>query len=379
MKETPNRRWAARILGLLCAVVLGSTLTAGLWPFHAPRNNVSWLTGKRGLHFGRQGTILSSGAFKSGAEEGASTGSLEIWVTPSSVWDRKTTLLAFYTPEEGERCALSQTEDNLTFESAVQTPGRKIRRARLHLDNVFHYKESAFIVVASGPQRTAVWVNGSLVQSTPDFPLALTGSLVVANSPVESNSWAGDLRGLAIYHSELTQEQILRHYQTWTTAGSPRITGNDRAAALYLFDEGRGSIVHNRAGSGIDLYIPRHYVLLHEKFLEPFWEEFSWDAAYRRAVLINVAGFMPLGFFFCAYFDSLRQVKRAALAAMAFGFMVSLTIETLQGFLPTRDSGTTDIVTNTLGTCLGTALYLKTVARVWLARILGRIPIATRR
>jgi hypothetical protein len=226
-----------------------------------------------------------------------------------------------------------------------------------------------FVTIASGPQRTAAWVNGSLVQSTSHFPLRLTGSLIVANSPVRDDSWRGDLRGLAIYNSELTQGQIVSHYKTWTTMGRPQVTENDRTVALYLCDEGGGRIVHDGAGSGIDLSIPPHYMVLNEKLLEPFWKEFSWAPAYWTAVLVNVAGFVPLGFFFCAYFESTRQMKQAALATIILGLAVSLVIETLQGFLPTRDSGTTDVITNTLGTCLGTALYLGTVARVLPVRV----------
>lgn len=294
------------------------------------------------------------------------------------MWHRESTLLAFYAPEDGVHFALSQAWDDLFIVSDVRTRRRHIRSPSLHLEDAFKGGKSAFIAITSGPQRTAVWINGSLAQSAAPFPLALTGSLVVANSPVTNESWSGDLRGLAIYESELTEEQILSHYQTWTTLGRPRLSENDCPVALYLFDEGHGSTVHDRSASGIDLYIPQHYMILNQKMLEPFWKEFTWDPGYWRAVLINVAGFVPLGFFFCAYFASVRRMKRAALATITLGLTVSLIIETLQAFLPTRDSGTTDIITNTLGTCLGTALYLRTPARILLAYVLDRLPFVTR-
>jgi hypothetical protein len=216
-------------------------------------------------------------------------------------------------------------------------------------------------------------VNGSLAQTASPFPLDSSGTLVVATSPVADDSWPGDLQGLAIYNSELTQEKILSHYKTWTAMGRPQLTENDHTVALYLFDEGHGSIIHNRSSTGIDLYIPKRYMVMNQRLLKPFWEEFSWDQAYWSAVLVNFTGFVPLGFFFCAYFESVRQMKRAALATVILGLGVSLVIETLQGFLPTRDSGTTDIITNTLGTCLGTVLYVRTPARVLLACVFDRI------
>jgi len=96
---------------------------------------------------------------------------------------------------------------------------------------------------------------------------------------------------------------------------------------------------------------------LDQKFLSPFWEEFYPNWAYWDDVLINIAGFVPLGFLFCAYFSLAGRIKRPFLVTILLGFTLSLLIETLQAFLPTRDSGTTDLITNTLGTYLGSELY----------------------
>src|SRR5262249_54769687 len=155
-----------------------------------------------------------------------------------------------------------------------------------------------------------------------------------------------------IYRRELSAAQVLRHYQTWMRVDRPEISEDERNIALYLFDEHGGDAVHDRARSGVNLDIPEKYVVLDKVFLDPFWREFSMSRGYWRGVLKNIVGFIPFGCCFYARL-SLRKVPRAALATVVLGTLVSLTIEILQGYLPTRNSGTTDLFTNTLGTYIG--------------------------
>jgi glycopeptide antibiotics resistance protein len=127
--------------------------------------------------------------------------------------------------------------------------------------------------------------------------------------------------------------------------------------ALYRFDEGGGNVVHNHVTSATDLIIPERFFVLHEQFLERPWDEFRNDRSYWKEVGINVAGFIPLGFFFCAYFSLVRRAEYPAAVTIVLGFAVSLTIEVLQAFLPTRDSGMTDLITNTFGTAAGVMAF----------------------
>jgi VanZ family protein len=182
------------------------------------------------------------------------------------------------------------------------------------------------------------------------------------------NGWQGQLRGLAIYDRELTPAEVRQNYSAWT-ALSRRNIKSENPAALYLFNEGAGNVVHNQMDSGDDLQIPQRYLVLHQQFLERPWDEFDPSWGYCKDVLINIGGFIPLGFFFCAYFTMARSFERSFLASIIFGAVVSCLIEVLQSFLPTRDSGMTDIITNTMGSGIGAALY----ERGWVQDLLAGI------
>jgi hypothetical protein len=77
--------------------------------------------------------------------------------------------------------------------------------------------------------------------------------------------------------------------------------GNERVIAVYLFDERTGNIIHNDIRPRIDLNIPNRFTLLHQQFLEPFWKELKPSRGCWKDIQVNIVGFIPLGFFFCAY------------------------------------------------------------------------------
>ncbi len=345
--------WDAVCLAVVCIV-----LTLGLWPFHAPGNDVSWLANRPGLRFGRFSTAFSSGVFPMGSEGGEPSGSIEVWLKPRRIWDNAT-FLSFYTAGHPHQFSLRQFDGGLELRAEIQNDPHPAKNAIVYLKNTFRRSGPVFLTITSGINGTLIYVDGAQAEAARNLQISvrdLTGRIVVGDSPGQSDSWSGELRGLAIYRGELTPGQVLRHYQTWTDEGRPETRADERNLALYLLSDRTGRIVHDGAGSGVNLYIPEKYTVLDQIFLEPFWKEFSISRSYLSAAVKNVIGFIPFGFCFYACLSG-HKVRSAAIATVILGTLTSVTIEVLQVYLPTRDSGTTDIFTNTLGTWIGMMTY----------------------
>lgn len=89
-------------------------------------------------------------------------------------------------------------------------------------------------------------------------------------------------------------------------------------------------------------------------FLTASWPRwFTWGD-----LILNVLGYIPLGFSLCAALPHRWSRLRAAKWSIVLCFFLSFGLETLQNFLPTRVASNVDIGTNTLGAFLGAGLAL---------------------
>lgn len=350
-------------ISVLCLFTLCATLVAGLWPFHPPTNEVTWAENENALRFGGHGTALSARTFVLGSYGGPSC-SLEVWLEPALTWTTGS-IFTFYDSSNTRELSMRQDFTDLVLQRGVENPGRHKSQTQMRVADVFRRRQ-AFITVTSDGQNTSIYIDGHWITTAPGFGLSISdlrGQLILANSPLRDSSWPGQVRGLAIYSSQLSLPQVVRHYENWTQRQAPTLIGPGRAIALYLFNEHRGRTVHNAIASGIDLEIPKHFLVVHQLLLEPPWQEFHTQRNYLRNCVLNVGFFVPLGFFFSLYFTLVCKVQRASLVAIILGGAVSVVIEVSQAYLPTRYSGITDIVTNTLGAAAGVALHR---AGVWL-------------
>ncbi len=367
----------ARVVCGLGVRVLCMILIAGLWPFRAPRNAASWLRNENGIRFGQHGIAVSRGPFRALPSQNGASCSLEIWLTPGLVTSGGPILAFDSSPYPRLPFSIRQYGSSVAIQRYIIDERGIPRRPWLKVDRVFRKGERVLLTITSGRWATAVYVDGVLAGRSSTLGLVgrdLTGRLVVANSTVDE-SWSGEIAALTMYNRELTPTQVTRHFESWIHDQPPMAPGEETPTALYLFNERQGNIVHNKMDPGTDLIIPTNYFVLHPAFLRPSWDEFDDAGAawirwsYWEDIAVNVAGFIPVGFVFMAYFSSVRALRRPVLVVIMAGFVLSFTIEALQRFLPTRDSGMTDLVTNTAGTAVGVALYRLS----WVQALVSRI------
>jgi hypothetical protein len=357
------------ILGTVCVLVVCGILTAGLWPFVPPQNQVTWLKNENGLLFGDYATVLSSGNLALNGSRPDCT--LELWLRPGLAFDSNT-ILDVYTRKVPFKFRVRQSGDDLVLLRNYFNDSDRSRAGKLYIDHVFRKSDAILITITANAESTSIYLDGNLAKSVPEYGLThldLEGQFVLGAAPVVDDRWSGKMLGLAAYNKALSAEEVLQHYRGWTQEGQPSMDVDNSTAALYTFSERKGKIVHNKVTSNPDLTIPNRFAVLGQVLLMPPWKEFSPGWSYYKYVIINIAGFIPLGFFFYAYLrNGARNYREGPFRTVLLGFLTSLTIELLQAYIPTRQSGMTDLITNTLGTYVGVALFQCRIVQNLVAR-----------
>jgi len=83
----------------------------------------------------------------------------------------------------------------------------------------------------------------------------------------------------------------------------------------------------------------------------------EWPRQLQRFdVVINIIGYVPLGFLGVAALQTRLRGHAALVAATAGAFLLSLALESLQSYLPTRTASNLDLLCNTAGAALGAAV-----------------------
>lgn len=359
-----------RLLTSVCAVVLLIILIAGFWPFNFfPKNKVTWLQDRDGVHFSGQSMIISadSGQKQKLSPFYSKSISLELWLRPALETGNAPSILTLYDSKSPDLLAIKQWRSHLVIRSRVNNPAaRKRGKAYQELGflNILPKGRDAFITITAGAEGTILYCNGQLIKNYPRqrlLPADPLGSvrLILGNSPSGESYWTGDMMGIAFFNRPLTTEEVSRHYQSWSGNDFFAIKQENGLISLYPFYERKGETINNIANPDEMLIIPEIFKPLQREFLSIPWREIHWNWLFAQDVIINLIGFIPFGFFFAALILKISGGKRlpAFLLTAILGIAISLFIEISQAYLPTRDSSLVDVVMNSAGTILGVVFF----------------------
>jgi hypothetical protein len=368
-----ERFWTTRKLRVACAVLWAGVMAATLWPFNPwPRNEVKWLDAANGVHFGKNGIVLTAGDFDNLSPLWERPCSLEVLLRAGNETD-VSTILGFYELNRSTGLRLRQYVDGLLIFHDVPDGKSGWKPAEIDIDHVFRRATPALLTITSGTRGgTRVYLNGKLVQINSGFRLSTSdfaGQLIIGTSPYSYDTWTGEIRGLAAFSSELDQNDVREHYAEWTQSGKLRSATPGEVIGSYAFAERAGDAARNQVPGGRELKIPAHFEIPMKLVLTPPWKEITPPAIYAADLARNIVGFLPLGVLFYLYFLRAHARGQAAALTILLGALTSLLIEILQVFIPQRVSGMTDIITNTLGTCLGVWLLQPRPIRVMLEKL----------
>jgi VanZ family protein len=358
------------------AVAVVAVLLATLWPLKPfPKNGVTWASGDGGISFQKAGLVVSKEVVKPSKSNDSQSYTFELLLRPSNIRSSGT-IVSFYNPTHSRQLQAWQWRNGLvvTHDASVESDGTQT--IKFFVDHIVYPAKLVLIAVSSGRNGATVFVDGKPAQHFPRFKISssdLSAGIILGTSPVRYDPWNGEVSGLAIYAKELTPEEAFQHYRVWTaTKGDPH-EDLDAALARYTFKEAVGTEVHSEIASGPILEIPKFFSVPHKYFLQSPVQEFRPSWKYVDEVVMNIAGFVPLGLIISSYFVWTRTRWKAILATTISCGLLSFAIEVMQFYIPRRGSGVTDIVTNTVGAAVGAMLLHSRFTRKAMRKI-GLVP-----
>ncbi len=353
-------------------------LYATLWPFNPhPRNGVAWLPADSGIRFDGGGIVLTDGPLQAQAGADAEDAcSVEIYLRPVTQNDAGN-FLTFSSDENPDAILLRQWHESLLIDRVTPARWHTPTVTLFEVDDVLRQGQLVLVTISSDSDGTTVYVDGKFARSDPHFRIRrneLYRQIVLGISPSTFDDWKGEVHGLAIYDEKVSPAEAAAHYAGWTGASqAPRAEVRSHLLARYDFHERGGNVIHNEVASAPALTIPAHLFIPRKAMLTSVGKQFEWTANWRQDVLQNIIGFMPLGFVLCGFFALSRSRGQAILISTLCGGFLSFSIEFLQYYIPRRDSGWTDVITNSTGTLLGALIAHPELVRAAL-RLVHLIP-----
>jgi VanZ family protein len=362
-------------LSLTCVLVVTAIIIVGLWPFNFfPSNGTNWVGKEKGLRFSHFGIAYSKDSLflspLSSTIEAFHPISIEILLKPYEETDGYIACIAVLSHNLLEAPSLTVGQWRSFF--LIRTP-RQANPATEEFDEIgvkdaLRTGQQRFLTFTAGRTGAIIYVDGAKAKDFPSHRLLpdqnqeTSFRVVLGNDIAGKSPWHGEVLGLAIYERELTPNEVCLHYAHWRAGNYSGLTEERGVVGVYTFDERSGPSVHNRVANSGHLRIPERFRALKPTVLAAPGRGIRLKLPFVQDVVVNILGFVPLGYLLMGCLLSLpggSNLRRRWMGwvVVALGAGLSLLIEVLQMYLPTRDSSLMDVISNTTGTALGVLLF----------------------
>ena len=338
-------RWGLFLVGCLY-------LAIGWWPWELwPDNRVQWRRDGPGLVFSPPSLAwmkpLPAGLQTS--TPGACWIEFELVASPQAV-PALQQVLTLHDGQLPAKLAVCQWKADLLLwipapgaPRGIREIGTTVADGRPHL-----------ITLVFGENETRMYVDGVLRRRSTEFrvpPEAWRGSWVLGDAPQGKRGWRGELRSLGVGWEPRSAEQVAERQREWERREAEGWGPAAGMAAFFALNEGRGRMAGGRS-PGVWLELPAVYEVPHKL---PLAGTSDWSQIWRRDArdtFINVLGFLPVGVLAWLACGGCGLGSRWV-GVLGLGFLLSLTIEVGQIWLPERVSSVIDLACNGLGALLG--------------------------
>jgi VanZ family protein len=364
LKKNPiNRLW---VLALI-AILLGM-LYFGLRPKGYDFNNhIEWLEDRPGIHISRYGLAYT----KLDSQEGAQMIGEDVRFSMEMAFQ------ADAYEEEGFHFIVSMHNGKDQDQLLVGQWGATIivmrgddfdhtrRDPRISAKISSQGDEATLLMLTTGKEGTRMYVNGRHIKTNPGLKLQIPPGpsvwLTLGDSVYAKHSWSGNMFGLAIYDQTISAQKAQTHFQRWKAEESLLFAKVENPVHLYLFDENQGQIIIDHGKGNQDLELPARIRVLKKQLLSLPWKHFKPDRHLFSDIIINLLGFVPLGFVLSLVLGGSIKLSdaMALMTTIAVCLVFSLSIEIAQAWLPSRSSSLLDWVLNMSGGGLGALIALK--------------------
>ncbi len=351
-----------RILLFFFALLLTAMLIATLRPFNFfPENGVHWLSDEPGIYFDGNGVAFSDKNVELGKTKEITIELLLKERPGSKNWGPKD-IFSLYDGISSPSLHIGEWGSRIFLYSRFEKDTDEQWYKRFRINERFPRGKNHLITVTIGENLKAIYLDGKLktkkkIELKNRVSLEFNGRIILGNSPSGANGWWGEIKGLAIYDRMLQADEVAEHYTTHVEKGFKKLR-NKGSIVMYPFEEHTGNTVLSIVGNSNPILIPeKKSSFISALFHLPYknMRKTYQISSFSDDFVKNIFFFIPYGFLLSLILKIKSNIGFVSiLLIVSFsGGLLSLSIEMLQLYLPTRYAGIADVVSNSIGSFVG--------------------------